>query len=121
MPTFPKPRYVDANRIPLNLHIKVSATNPRLFDLVDDAGCFLAREVPDMNTARLLARAPLLLDRFYEMRWMLVKCLDDHLRDSDDRKACSKEEIALNEWLDDLSVVEELACAVDGRFPLEEA
>jgi len=114
----PEPHRVDTNRVPLELFIRPCTTDPRLFDVVDEAGEFIARQVPDLNTARVLAAAPRLLDGFYEMRWRL-NCWFVHGRDGvglSDRR--DEGQIHTEEWLARMGEVEQDACAPDGRFPL---
>ncbi len=78
----------------------------------------MARQVPDLNTARVLAAAPRLLDGFYEMRWRL-SCWFIHGHSgvgmSDHRDEL---ELQTEDWLARMARVEEDACALDGRFPL---
>lgn len=69
-----------------------------------------------MNTARLLAAAPLLLDRFYEMRTTIAAWVETGRISS--LEIPGRDDFV--QWLDDLSTVEGLARAADGRFPLEE-
>lgn len=114
----PEPHRVDTSRVPLGLFIRPCSTDPRLYDIVDETGEFIARQVPDINTARVLAAAPRLLDGFYEMRWRLT-CWFVHgyggvgLSDRRDELEARTEE-----WLERMADIEEDACAMDGRFPL---
>lgn len=101
MPTFHQPNYVDGNRIPLDLFVRVSAADTRHFDVVDDAGSLIARDVPNLNTARLLAAAPLLLDRFYEMRTTIAAWVETGRISS----LANPGRDDFVRWLDDLSTV----------------
>lgn len=115
---FPEPRRVNGARVPLELFVRPSTRNPQLFDVVDHEGAVVAREVSDLNTARVLAAAPRLLDGFYEMRWTLNAwfvhgyCGVDKTEDLDEPQSC------VAEWLREMAEVEADARAPDGRFPL---
>jgi len=114
----PEPRRVDANRVPIELFIRPCATNPLAFDIVDDSGMALAREVPDLNTARVLAAAPKLLDGFYEMTWVLNAWFVHGFDGVGQSELRDERHAEVEEWLRDLKDVERGACAPDGRFPL---
>jgi hypothetical protein len=118
---FPEPHRIDGPRVPLELFVRPSATDPRLFDVVDDAGAFIARDVPDLNTARVLAAAPRLLDGFYEMRWKLCTWFVygfGGVGHSRKREEFDEPQERYADWLDDMADIEADACAPDGRFPL---
>lgn len=115
---FPEPRRVDTYRVPTELFIRRSATDPRWFDVVDEAGAVLARDVPNLNTARVLAAAPRLLDGFYEMRWMLniTQAAGQDCSLTPNAEDEAQQRIA--DWLADMEQIEADACSPEGRFPL---
>lgn len=89
-----------------------------MFDIVDETGAVMARDVPDLNTARVLAAAPRLLDGFYEMRWML-NVMHERGHDNGCTSAANDEaRQRLDDWLADMEQVEVDACSPDGLFPL---
>lgn len=118
---FPEPRRVDGPRVPLELFVRTSVTDPRLFDVVDNTGALIARDVPDLNTARVLAAAPRLLDGFSEMLWTLNLWFVhgfEGVGDFPKREELDERQACYADWLDDMADVEAHACAPDGRFPL---
>jgi hypothetical protein len=114
----PEPRRVSGPRIPLSLYIHTSPSDPRLFDVVDDEGNPVASNIADLNTARLLAAAPRLLDGFYEMRWQL-NLWTEHGFSGREVHELEDWWQGHQDWLDDMGEIEAAACAPDGRFPLE--
>lgn len=66
-----EPRRTKRNCVPLSLHVRTSRTDPRRYDVVDDAGEILASGIPDINCARVFAAAPHLLDSLYDAHWEL--------------------------------------------------
>jgi hypothetical protein len=118
---FPEPHRVDGPRVPLDLFVRQAVSDPRLFDVVDDTGAFIAKDIPDLNTARVLAAAPRLLDGFYEMRWKLnvwFVCGHNGVGHSRKREDFDELDERYAEWLEDMATIESDARAPDGRFPL---
>lgn len=115
---FPEPRRVEGARVPLELFIRPSTRNPQLFDVVDDEGSVVAREVSDLNTARVLAAAPRLLDGFYEMRWTLNSWFSYGYCGINKSEDLNEGQRRVAEWLKDMAEIEADARAPDGRFPL---
>jgi hypothetical protein len=83
-----EPRRTKSNRIPTELFVRISRTNPRAYEVVTADGEILAAEVPDINSARIFAAAPLLLDGLYDARWELLSWafsnLEEEVCDEDD-------------------------------------
>jgi len=78
----------------------------------------MARDVPDLNTARVLAAAPRLLDGFYEMRWTLNITLAAGHDCSPTPNAEDEAQQRIADWLADMEQIEIDACSPDGLFPL---
>ncbi len=102
----------------MDLFIRTCTTDPRFYDIVDESGEMIACQVADINTARVLAAAPRLLDGFYEMRWHLNELFVHRYSSVGNSKDRDEAEAVVEEWLERLAVVEADACAPDGRFPL---
>lgn len=118
---FFEPRRVDGPRVPLDLYVRRSTTDPRLFDVVDGIGAFIARDVPDLNTARVLAAAPRLLDGFHEMHQTLSAWFAhgfEGVGDCRRHDELDERQAFYADWLDDMAAVKADACAPDGRFQL---
>ena len=64
-----EPRRTKSNRVPVYLHVRVSRSSPRAFEVVTEAGEVLATGIPDINSARVFAAAPLLLEGLYDAQW----------------------------------------------------
>ncbi|MES2990454.1 MAG: hypothetical protein V4844_03455 [Pseudomonadota bacterium] len=74
--------------------------------------------MPDLNTARVLAAAPKLLDGFYEMNWVLNEWFVHGFNGVGQSEARDGRHAEVEKWLRDLKDFEMAACARDGRFPL---
>lgn len=114
----PEPRRVSGPRIPLDLYVRPSRSDPRRFDVIDDEGNPIASNIADLNMARLFAAAPRLLDGFYEMRWQLDRWTEHGFsgREEHEREDWWQ---AHQGWLERMRETEAAASAPDGRFPLE--
>ena len=64
-----EPRRTKNNCVPVHLHVRVSRADPRTFEVVAETGEVLATGIPDANSARVFAAAPLLLEALYDAQW----------------------------------------------------
>jgi hypothetical protein len=78
-----EPRRTKSNRVPVHLHIRVSRSNLRAFEVVTEAGEVLATGIPDINSARVFAAAPLLLEGLYDAQWEVWSWVSRNLEEEE--------------------------------------
>lgn len=127
-----EPRRTKSNCIPTELFVRISRTSPRAYEVVTADGEVLTAEVPDINSARIFAAAPLLLEGLYDARWELsqwvslnldedVSVTDEHdekILPHENADAEPKEEEHMSCLLRRLAEAEAAASTPEGLYPI---